>query len=164
MLFASGPCLQLDPDNFKGSSSGIVSQVDQAVVEDRRASGCGLEQHQAAVLDHEAGIRPSDPVAPSGGGPTQAHLFRIALLSDKSGRTGACTEAERAVLAITEVGCRLADRADPIPDILFDEAAKHYDEPALATLVVAIANINTWNRLNVLSGQVTGEWVAQWVA
>jgi alkylhydroperoxidase family enzyme len=37
-------------------------------------------------------------------------------------------------------------------------------ESALAALVVAIATINTWNRLNVISGQVTGEWIARWVS
>jgi len=74
------------------------------------------------------------------------------------------TEAERAALALTEAGTRLADRADPIPDEVFDAAAKHYEEPALAALVVAIAAISAWNRLNVVSGQVAGEWTAQWVA
>jgi AhpD family alkylhydroperoxidase len=72
------------------------------------------------------------------------------------------TEAERAALALTEAGTRLADRANPVPDEVFNEAAKHYDEQALAALIVAIAAINTWNRLNVISGQVAGEWTAQW--
>jgi AhpD family alkylhydroperoxidase len=73
-------------------------------------------------------------------------------------------EAERAALALTEAGTRLADRADPVPEELFQEAAKHYSDQALAALVVYIASINTWNRLNVLTGQVAGEWTAQWVA
>lgn len=74
------------------------------------------------------------------------------------------TEPERAALALTEVGTRLTDRSDPIPDEVLDDAAKHYGEPALGALVVAIAAINAWNRINVVSGQVTGEWGAQWVA
>jgi AhpD family alkylhydroperoxidase len=74
------------------------------------------------------------------------------------------TEAERAALALTEAGTRLADRGDPVPDEVFEEAAKHYDEPALAVLVVVISVINTWNRLNVISRQVAGDWTAQWVA
>ena len=73
------------------------------------------------------------------------------------------TDAERAALALAEAGTRLADRADPVPDALWQQAAEHYDEKALAVLVVAIASINTWNRLNVVSGQVAGEWTAQWV-
>jgi alkylhydroperoxidase family enzyme len=47
---------------------------------------------------------------------------------------------------------------------VFDEAAKHYDEAALGVIVFAIATINAFNRLNVITGQVTGDWVQQWVA
>jgi AhpD family alkylhydroperoxidase len=72
------------------------------------------------------------------------------------------TEAERAALALAEAGTRLADRANPVPDDLWQEAARHYDEKSLAVLAVAIAQINTWNRLNVITGQVAGEWTAQW--
>jgi AhpD family alkylhydroperoxidase len=69
------------------------------------------------------------------------------------------TEAERAALALTEAVTRLADRADPVPDEIWDEAARHYDEEALAGLLLAIANINVWNRLNVATRQVAGqEW------
>ncbi|MEP7188602.1 MAG: carboxymuconolactone decarboxylase family protein [Roseiflexaceae bacterium] len=68
------------------------------------------------------------------------------------------TDAERAALALTEAVTRLSDRADPVPDGIWDEAARHYDEPALAALVIAIANINVWNRLNVATRQVAGVW------
>ncbi len=34
--------------------------------------------------------------------------------------------------------------------------ARHYDEPALAALVISIATINAWNRLNVTTRQVAG--------
>jgi len=74
------------------------------------------------------------------------------------------TEAERASLALTEAGTRIADRANPVPDEVFEEAARHYDGPALAALIVAIATINTWNRLNVITGQIAGEWTAQWAS
>ena len=69
-------------------------------------------------------------------------------------------DAERAALALTEAGTRLADRTDPVTAEVFAEAAKFYDEPALGALVVAIAAINTWNRLSRLSGQVAGGWTA----
>jgi AhpD family alkylhydroperoxidase len=74
------------------------------------------------------------------------------------------SDAERAALALAEAGTRLADRAEPVPGALFDEATKYYDEGALAALVVCIAAINTWNRLNVMSGQQAGEWTAQWAS
>jgi AhpD family alkylhydroperoxidase len=68
------------------------------------------------------------------------------------------TDAERAALALTEAATRLSDRAEPVPDEIWDEAARHYDEPALAALVLAIASINVWNRLNVATRQVAGQW------
>jgi AhpD family alkylhydroperoxidase len=69
--------------------------------------------------------------------------------------------AERAALALTEATTRLADRSDPIPDEVWEEAARHYDESELAGLVVAIAGINAWNRINAATRQITGEWVDQ---
>jgi AhpD family alkylhydroperoxidase len=68
------------------------------------------------------------------------------------------TDAERAALALAEAATRICDRPDPVPDEVWDEAARHYDEQALAALVIAIANINVWNRLNVATRQVAGEW------
>ena len=66
------------------------------------------------------------------------------------------TDAERAALALTEAATRLSDRADPVPDEIWAEAARHYDEQALAALVVNIALINLWNRINVTIRQVVG--------
>lgn len=74
------------------------------------------------------------------------------------------SDAERSALALAEAATRLSDRVNPVPDELWDAAARHFEQPALAALVVAVAAINTWNRLNVTTGQVAGEWTAQWVA
>ena len=70
------------------------------------------------------------------------------------------SDAERAALALTEAATRLADRCDPVPDDVWEEAARHYSEPQLAALVVAIAGINAYNRLNAATRQITGRWVA----
>src|SRR3954454_56868 len=59
------------------------------------------------------------------------------------------SDAERAALALTEALTRLSDRADPVPDDIWNEADKHFDEQELAALILAIASINVWNRLNV---------------
>jgi AhpD family alkylhydroperoxidase len=64
------------------------------------------------------------------------------------------TDAERAALRLTEAVTRLADRADAVPDAVWDEAAKHYDEKQLANLVMSIAVVNLWNRLNRATRQV----------
>ena len=68
------------------------------------------------------------------------------------------TDAERAALALTDAVTRLADRDDPVPDHIWSAAAAHYDDKQLAGLVLAIANINVWNRLNVATRQVAGAW------
>jgi AhpD family alkylhydroperoxidase len=68
------------------------------------------------------------------------------------------TEAERAALALAEAGTRLADRPDAVPDDVWDEAARHNDEKALAALVVQIALINAFNRLNATTRQMVGTW------
>jgi AhpD family alkylhydroperoxidase len=71
------------------------------------------------------------------------------------------SDAERAALALTEAATRLADRSDAVPDEVWDEAARHYSEPQLAALVIAIATINAFNRVNVTARQITGEFVDQ---
>jgi AhpD family alkylhydroperoxidase len=68
------------------------------------------------------------------------------------------TDAERAALALAECVTRLADRSDPVPDEVWAEAATHYDEAALAALVIDIAAINAWNRINAATRQVAGAW------
>ena len=68
------------------------------------------------------------------------------------------TETERAALALTEAVTRLSDRDDPVPDAVWDEAARHFDEAALAALLLAIAKINVWNRLNVATRQPANGW------
>ena len=68
-------------------------------------------------------------------------------------------DAERAALALAEAATRMADTADPVPDAVWDEAARHYDEQALGALVMSIGSINLWNRINVTTRQVAGaEW------
>jgi AhpD family alkylhydroperoxidase len=71
------------------------------------------------------------------------------------------SDAERAALALSEAATRIADRPDPVTDEVWEEAARHYSEPQLAALVVAIAAINAFNRGNVATRQITGEWVDQ---
>ena len=65
-------------------------------------------------------------------------------------------DAERAALALAEAATRLSDRADPVPDPVWQEAVRHYDERALAALVIGIGAINLWNRISVTTRQVAG--------
>ncbi|MCF1600424.1 carboxymuconolactone decarboxylase family protein [Streptomyces muensis] len=68
------------------------------------------------------------------------------------------TEAERAALELTEQGTRIADAAGGVPDEVWENAAKHYDEEQLGALVILIAMINTYNRLNVMVQQPAGSY------
>ncbi len=83
-------------------------------------------------------------------GETEQRLFAVAAWRD----TPYFTDAERAALALAEAVTRLSDRPDPVPDDIWAEAARHYDEHALAVLLVSISAINVWNRLNAATRQV----------
>jgi AhpD family alkylhydroperoxidase len=69
-------------------------------------------------------------------------------------------EAECAALALAEATTRIADEPEAVSDALWDEAAKHYDEKKLGSLVLWIALTNLFNRVNVTTRQVAGS--KQW--
>lgn len=102
-------------------------------------NGCSV-----CVLMHVADARKS--------GETDDRLFATAAWREAP----YFTDSERAALALTEAVTRLSDRADPVSDEIWNEAARHYAEPELAALVTDIALINTWNRLNAATRQVAG--------
>jgi AhpD family alkylhydroperoxidase len=85
-------------------------------------------------------------------GETDRRIFAVAAWRD----TPFFTEAERAALALTESVTRLADRPDPVPDDVWNEAARHYDEKALSAIILQIGLINVWNRLNASVRQLAG--------
>ena len=102
-------------------------------------NGCGLCLDMHARLLQKAGE-------------TDQRLFAVAAWRD----TPYFTDAERAALALAESVTRLSDREDPVPDSVWNEVARHYDEAGLAALLVAVGAINVWNRLNVSTRQIAG--------
>jgi AhpD family alkylhydroperoxidase len=86
------------------------------------------------------------------GGESDERIFAVAAWRDAP----YFTAAERAALALAEAATRLSDRADPVPDAVWDEAARHYEKPALAALILSIGLVNLWNRLNITTRQVAG--------
>jgi AhpD family alkylhydroperoxidase len=66
--------------------------------------------------------------------------------------------AERAALALTEAVTRLADRADAVPDEIWNEAKEHYNEKQLSAIIIQIALINAFNRVSVSTRQIAGSW------
>ncbi|WP_246378575.1 carboxymuconolactone decarboxylase family protein [Nonomuraea soli] len=68
------------------------------------------------------------------------------------------TDAERAALELAECATRLADRADAVPDDVWDAAADHFDEQQLASILLIVATTNLFNRLNAPIRQIAGSW------
>jgi AhpD family alkylhydroperoxidase len=66
------------------------------------------------------------------------------------------SEAERAALALSEAMTDL-DPRDPVPDAIWNEAAKHYGEKQLAGLVLWISTTNLFNRANIATRQPAGQ-------
>jgi AhpD family alkylhydroperoxidase len=69
--------------------------------------------------------------------------------------TALFTEEERAVLALTEAVTLIAE--GHVPDEVYQQAAKHFDEPALARIVMEIISINAWNRLGIVQRKLIGQ-------
>jgi len=83
-------------------------------------------------------------------GETDERLFAVAVWRE----TPYFTDAERAALALAEAATRLADRPDPVPDDIWADAAKHFNEKQLAALVLWIATTNFFNRINATTRQL----------
>jgi AhpD family alkylhydroperoxidase len=83
-------------------------------------------------------------------GETEDRLFAVAVWRE----TPYFTEAERAALALAEAATRLADRADAVPDEIWEEAARHFGEKELAAIVLWIATTNFFNRINATTRQM----------
>ncbi|MGH9696035.1 MAG: carboxymuconolactone decarboxylase family protein [Bryobacteraceae bacterium] len=122
-------------------SSGLPEKLFELIhLRASQINGCAFcsDMHSKALKRH---------------GETDERLYTVATWHDAP----FFTDAERAVLALTEAGTRLADRSDAVPDEVWDEAKRHCDEKQLAAIVIHIAAINAWNRLNVITRQVAGK-------
>jgi AhpD family alkylhydroperoxidase len=87
-------------------------------------------------------------------GETDQRLFAVAAWREAP----YFSDAERAALALAEAVTRL-DPADPVPDTIWEEASRHYDEKGLAAIILMIAMTNLFNRVNITVRQVAGR---QW--
>ena len=85
-------------------------------------------------------------------GESDERLFAVAAWRE----TDFFTDAERAALALAESMTRLADRADAVPDDVWVQAEKHFDEKQLAGLVLWVATTNLFNRINAATKQPAG--------
>jgi AhpD family alkylhydroperoxidase len=90
---------------------------------------------------------------------TDERLFAVSAWRE----TPYFTDAERAALALAEAETRIADRPDPVPDEVWNEAAAHFSDRELAALTLWVAQTNLFNRVNITTRQVAGEWVKSFV-
>jgi AhpD family alkylhydroperoxidase len=126
--------------NESSIKAGLPKQIiDMVHLRASQINGCSL-----CVAMHASDLKK--------GGETDERLFTVAAWHEAPW----FSEAERAALALTEAVTRLSDRADPVPDDVWTEATRHYDERALSALLLAISTINVWNRLNAATRQVAG--------
>jgi AhpD family alkylhydroperoxidase len=84
--------------------------------------------------------------------------LRLALVAAWR-ETSVFSDAERAALELAEQGSRLADGSG-VTDEAWNDAAKYYDTEELAALVARISLINAFNRMNVMTKQAGGSYVA----
>lgn len=114
------------------SEGGLPSQTLEMVrLRASQINGCGV-----CVDQHSSDLRKE--------GATDERVFAVAAWRG----TPYFTDAERAALALGEVVTRLSDQMDPVPDAIWEEASRHYNEAQLATLLLAIAAVNFFNRLH----------------
>jgi AhpD family alkylhydroperoxidase len=126
--------------NESSIKAGLPKQIiDMIHLRASQINGCSL-----CVAMHASDLKK--------GGETDERLHTVAAWREAPW----FSEAERAALALTEAVTRLSDRADPVPDDVWAEATRHYDERALSALLLAISTINVWNRLNAATRQVAG--------
>ena len=136
------------PDSMKGIQAIIEaahhagvppSTMELAHLRASQVNGCSPCVYSGAISAKKAGE-------------SDERLFAVAAWRE----TDLFTDAERAALALAESMTRLADRPDPVPDEVWDEAAKHFDRTQMAGLVLWVAVTNLFNRLNATTKQPAG--------
>ena len=128
-------------DLAKAAQQGLPTQLRDLInLRASQINGCSV-----CVMSHSRDLKQA--------GETDDRLYAVGAWRDVPYFTG----AERAALALTEAATRLSDRADPVPDEVWAEATRHYDEAALGSIVLSLSLINLWNRLNVVTAQVGGQ-------
>ncbi len=136
------------PESMKGIQS-IIKAAHSAGVP---RSTMELVHLRASQINGCSPCVYSGSISAKKAGETDERLFAVAAWRE----TELFTDAERAALSLAESMTRLADRADPVSDDVWDEAAKRFDEKQLAALVLWVAMTNLFNRVNAATKQPAG--------
>ena len=135
-----------NPANVLPGSMEAVQSVIKA------AYSAGVPQPTMQLTHLRASQVNGGAIGAKKAGESDERLFAVAAWRE----TDLFSEAERAALALAESMTRLADRPDPVPEEVWDEAARHFDEKQLAGLVLWVATTNLFNRLNATTKQPAG--------
>jgi len=84
-------------------------------------------------------------------GETEQRLYGVSAWRDAP----YYSDRERAALAWTEAVTRIEER---VPDEVFEETKKQFNDKELVNLTLAITQINVWNRFNVAFRNVAGSY------
>lgn len=134
------------------STTGIQSIIKAAHSANVPRSTMELVHLRASQINACSPCVYSGAVSAKKAGESDERLFAVAAWRE----TDLFTDAERAALALAESMTRLADRGDAVPDQVWDEAARHFDEKQLAGLVLWVATTNLFNRINTATRQPAG--------
>jgi AhpD family alkylhydroperoxidase len=134
------------------STKGIQSIIEAAYQAGVPSATMALAHLRASQVNGCSPCVYSGAISAKKAGESDERLFAVAAWRE----TDLFTDAERAALALAESMTRLADRPDPVPDQVWDEAAKHFDEKQMAGLVLWVATTNLFNRLNATTKQPAG--------
>lgn len=148
------PRMQNPATLLNGATEGIKKVIGATYAGGVPAKTLALSHLRASQINGCGACVDSGARHAEQAGETTERLFAVAAWRE----TPYFSDAERAALALTEAVTRLGDREDPVPDEVWEEAARHYDERGLAALVLSIALTNMFNRLNATTRQVAGAW------
>ncbi|TMR39526.1 carboxymuconolactone decarboxylase family protein [Actinomadura geliboluensis] len=82
-------------------------------------------------------------------GESEERIYQLSAWEESS----LFTAKERSALALTEAITLLPQG---VPDEVYEEAAKHFEEKELAQLIALIFTVNAWNRMNVTTRKTPG--------
>jgi len=71
------------------------------------------------------------------------------------------TKEEKAILNLTDVLTKLSDSSPQLIDQAYDRMAKHFSKDQIANIVLAVCQINSWNRIAITFGNIPGSYQLQ---
>lgn len=138
--------------NFSTVSPKVFKAVlalDAAAREGLDPALLELVQIRASQINHCAYCIDYHTSDARGAGESEERIYQLSAWEESS----LFTAKERSALALTEAVTLLPQG---VPDEVYEEAAKHFEEKELAQLIALIFTVNAWNRMNVTTRKTPG--------